>query len=168
MDLSGESEHYITMDIDDEYSTAASSPLSLPTSSPLTTPELSDDGLDTERLPSPLHELSEDLAPSSTSFVLVIGGLGYIGSHTAVELLREGYNGKKTSSPPAGSPVDRLQSSLSTTLATATRQSLRTSLHWPRPILRPSRCQHRRSVSIELTTVAGPCRCCSSHTPIWS
>lgn len=100
MDPRGEAERYITMYIEDEYSTAASSPLSLPTSSPLTTPELSDDGLDIEQLPSPLHELSHDLALSSTSFILVIGGLGYIGSHTVVELLREGYNGKHISPLP--------------------------------------------------------------------
>ncbi|KAK1833935.1 UDP-glucose 4-epimerase [Podospora conica] len=30
--------------------------------------------------------------PASTSFVLVTGGLGYIGSHTSLELLKAGYN----------------------------------------------------------------------------
>lgn len=84
-------------------STALSSPVSLPHTSPPTTPELSDDGLDIERLPPPAHlfgqseerkvpgtGFSTHLAPS---FILVIGGLGYIGSHTVLELLREGQNG---------------------------------------------------------------------------
>ncbi|KAM7186125.1 hypothetical protein V8F20_011531 [Naviculisporaceae sp. PSN 640] len=81
---------------------ALSSPLSLPHTSPPTTPELSDDGFDIERLPSPAHlpgRLSGSKAPGSElsdspspSFILVIGGLGYIGSHTVLELLREGHN----------------------------------------------------------------------------
>lgn len=77
--------------------------MSLPHTSPPTTPELSDDGHDTERLPSPAHiptvfgeskRLGSE-APShlSPTFILVIGGLGYIGSHTVLELLREGHNG---------------------------------------------------------------------------
>ncbi|KAM7212638.1 hypothetical protein V8F06_011966 [Rhypophila decipiens] len=81
---------------------SSSSPLSLPHTSPPTTPELSDDGLDIERLPSPVHLGGESdgskglgTGPSnnlSPTFILVIGGLGYIGSHTVLELLREGHN----------------------------------------------------------------------------
>lgn len=68
--------------------------LSSPASSPLTTPDISetDD-------PSPsifFHGQANDTSPSQSdfpSYILVIGGLGYIGSHTVLELLREGYNG---------------------------------------------------------------------------
>lgn len=34
----------------------------------------------------------EPLDLSDTSYILVVGGLGYIGSHTTLELLREGHN----------------------------------------------------------------------------
>ncbi|KAK4223259.1 hypothetical protein QBC38DRAFT_373503 [Podospora fimiseda] len=64
-------------------------------SSPLTTPELSDDGFDIDRLPSPLGQATSPGQTSSNGtprFILVIGGLGYIGSHTVLELLREGHN----------------------------------------------------------------------------
>ncbi len=33
-----------------------------------------------------------DIAGSSSTFIMVVGGLGYIGSHTVLELLKEGYN----------------------------------------------------------------------------
>jgi UDP-glucose 4-epimerase len=33
-----------------------------------------------------------DITASSSSFIMVVGGLGYIGSHTVLELLKEGYN----------------------------------------------------------------------------
>jgi UDP-glucose 4-epimerase len=33
-----------------------------------------------------------DIAGGSTPFIMVIGGLGYIGSHTVLELLKENYN----------------------------------------------------------------------------
>ncbi|KAF1835304.1 UDP-glucose 4-epimerase [Decorospora gaudefroyi] len=33
-----------------------------------------------------------DIAGSSSPFIMVVGGLGYIGSHTVLELLKEGYN----------------------------------------------------------------------------
>lgn len=33
-----------------------------------------------------------DIDGSSASFIMVVGGLGYIGSHTVLELLKEGYN----------------------------------------------------------------------------
>jgi UDP-glucose 4-epimerase len=33
-----------------------------------------------------------DIAADDTSYILVVGGLGYIGSHTTLELLKEGYN----------------------------------------------------------------------------
>jgi UDP-glucose 4-epimerase len=36
--------------------------------------------------------LSNDEASSSEDYILVVGGLGYIGSHTVWELLKEGYN----------------------------------------------------------------------------
>ncbi|KAK3682048.1 hypothetical protein B0T22DRAFT_501572 [Podospora appendiculata] len=68
--------------------TSSSSPASLVNSSPLTAPELSDDGFEIHRLPSPLGDRPSD----SAEFILVIGGLGYIGSHTVLELLREGHN----------------------------------------------------------------------------
>jgi UDP-glucose 4-epimerase len=33
-----------------------------------------------------------DVDVSNSAFILVVGGLGYIGSHTVLELLKEGYN----------------------------------------------------------------------------
>lgn len=33
-----------------------------------------------------------DIGGVSSSFIMVVGGLGYIGSHTTLELLKEGYN----------------------------------------------------------------------------
>ncbi|KAL6171113.1 hypothetical protein ACJQWK_04059 [Exserohilum turcicum] len=33
-----------------------------------------------------------DIGGASSSFIMVVGGLGYIGSHTTLELLKEGYN----------------------------------------------------------------------------
>ncbi|KAF2853419.1 UDP-glucose 4-epimerase [Plenodomus tracheiphilus IPT5] len=33
-----------------------------------------------------------DIDDSDTPFIMVVGGLGYIGSHTVLELLKEGYN----------------------------------------------------------------------------
>ncbi|KAF1943571.1 UDP-glucose 4-epimerase [Clathrospora elynae] len=33
-----------------------------------------------------------DIGGSSSHFIMVVGGLGYIGSHTVLELLKEGYN----------------------------------------------------------------------------
>ena len=44
----------------------------------------------TER--STLFESTFDLWHSNNKFILVIGGLGYIGSHTCLELLKEGHN----------------------------------------------------------------------------
>lgn len=41
-----------------------------------------------DHLPIPPLDLAED----DETFILVVGGLGYIGSHTTVELLKEGYN----------------------------------------------------------------------------
>lgn len=63
-------------------------------SSPLTTPELSDDGFDIDHLTSPLDQArgADAAAEGTPRFILVIGGLGYIGSHTVLELLREGHN----------------------------------------------------------------------------
>ncbi|KAK3316766.1 hypothetical protein B0H66DRAFT_626180 [Apodospora peruviana] len=81
---------------------SSSSRLSSVHASPLTTPELSDDGFEIDRLPSPMRvsdsvEEREDagwrlVGQPSPNFILVIGGLGYIGSHTVLELLREGHN----------------------------------------------------------------------------
>jgi len=77
-----------------------------PSTTPLTSPDISDDGIEFEQLP-PLSEngnrndhlvdsgrrLSDDAPGNPPKFILVIGGLGYIGSHTVLELLRGGYNG---------------------------------------------------------------------------
>ncbi|KAJ4393749.1 hypothetical protein N0V93_002964 [Gnomoniopsis smithogilvyi] len=65
-------------------SAAESSPL---TSSPLSTPAT----FDLEDAPT-LHGLGAYSSTSDPTFVLVIGGLGFIGSHTVLELLRAGYN----------------------------------------------------------------------------
>lgn len=64
-------------------SSSSSSTLSLDYESRATTPDLTGDHYDVRSLHSAVR--SED-------FVLVIGGLGYIGSHTALELLQEGFN----------------------------------------------------------------------------
>jgi UDP-glucose 4-epimerase len=79
---------------------SSSSPASWGTSSPITTPELSDDGLDIDRPPTPFGggggiDGTDWTDGASPTFILVIGGLGYIGSHTVLELLREGYNGEQ-------------------------------------------------------------------------
>ncbi|KAK4191035.1 hypothetical protein QBC35DRAFT_376603 [Podospora australis] len=60
--------------------------------SPLTSPELSDDGFDLDGAPSPLDEGYVSDSTGTPRFTLVIGGLGYIGSHTTLELLRAGHN----------------------------------------------------------------------------
>lgn len=70
-----------------ESSPSAASPL---TDSPLSTPET----YDLEDAPT-LHGLGPYSSTSDPTFVLVIGGLGFIGSHTVLELLRAGYNGKE-------------------------------------------------------------------------
>lgn len=86
----------------DVESFGSSSPSASPGgSSPLTTPELSDDGFDIDHLPPPLDQArapdaelhASHSADGTPTFILVIGGLGYIGSHTVLELLREGHNG---------------------------------------------------------------------------
>lgn len=67
--------------------------ISSPVTSPLTTPDISETD-------DPPHSIlfdgqANDTSPSQSDFpnyILVIGGLGYIGSHTVLELLREGYN----------------------------------------------------------------------------
>lgn len=33
-----------------------------------------------------------DIASADEPFIMIVGGLGYIGSHTVLELLKEGYN----------------------------------------------------------------------------
>lgn len=75
----------------DESSLSERSPLS---SSPLSTPA---EPIDLEDAP-PLnvasgHGLGVHSTTSDPTFVLVIGGLGFIGSHTVLELLRAGFNG---------------------------------------------------------------------------
>lgn len=68
-------------------STTPSSPLdhSPLSNSPLSTPE------DTDLEDAPHFTLGS--GSSDPTFVLVVGGLGFIGSHTTLELLRAGYNG---------------------------------------------------------------------------
>ncbi|KAJ4420672.1 hypothetical protein N0V82_004238 [Gnomoniopsis sp. IMI 355080] len=68
-------------------STSSPSPASPVTSSPLSTPETFDLE-DASTLPG----LGPYSSTSDPTFVLVIGGLGFIGSHTVLELLRAGYN----------------------------------------------------------------------------
>ncbi|KAK4676639.1 hypothetical protein QC764_402210 [Podospora pseudoanserina] len=81
-------------DMDNDHyadSVSSSSPSDSPAaSSPLTSPDLSEDGFDIDRSPSPLGGREQEAG--SPKFTLVIGGLGYIGSHTVLELLREGHN----------------------------------------------------------------------------
>lgn len=71
---------------------SAGSPL---TNSPLSTPDTTDledapplNVADNHGLGLGLHS-----GVSDPTFVLVIGGLGFIGSHTVLELLRAGFNG---------------------------------------------------------------------------
>lgn len=73
-----------TMSADELSPSLNHSPLA---SSPLTIPETAD----LEDAP-PLG-LSSRSDSSDPTFVLVVGGLGFIGSHTVLELLRTGYNG---------------------------------------------------------------------------
>jgi UDP-glucose 4-epimerase len=70
-------------------SRASSSSASLASSALSSSTELSSLG----DLESPLGDLTNNSLPGGNGgFVLVIGGLGYIGSHTTLELLKEGYN----------------------------------------------------------------------------
>lgn len=75
----------------DESSLSERSPL---TSSPLSTPA---EPTDFESAPllnvANGHGLGFHSTSSDPTFVLVIGGLGFIGSHTVLELLRAGFNG---------------------------------------------------------------------------
>ncbi|KAK7747393.1 hypothetical protein SLS53_001647 [Cytospora paraplurivora] len=74
----------------DESSLSERSPLS---SSPLSTPA---EPIDLEDAPpfnvANGHGLGTHSTTSDPTFVLVIGGLGFIGSHTVLELLRAGFN----------------------------------------------------------------------------
>ena len=69
------------------------------TSTPLTVPDISEQAAGVNQLSSLLHSLRGSPEATSAgnddgSYILVIGGLGYIGSHTSLELLRDGYNGR--------------------------------------------------------------------------
>lgn len=69
-------------------SVASSASISLESSAP-TSPgasQLLDDSFD--------HDLSNSVLPADDGkhYVMVLGGLGYIGSHTTLELLKDGYN----------------------------------------------------------------------------
>ncbi|QDS72758.1 hypothetical protein FKW77_004199 [Venturia effusa] len=72
-------------------SRASTSSVSLGSNSPPTSSEASLVGARVT-LPDLLNH--QDLLPldDSAQFVLVVGGLGFIGSHTTLELLKEGYN----------------------------------------------------------------------------
>lgn len=75
----------------DESSLSESSPL---TSSPLSTPAEPADFEDAPQLNVANGPgLGIHSSTSDPTFVLVIGGLGFIGSHTVLELLRAGFNG---------------------------------------------------------------------------
>ncbi|KAK3045990.1 hypothetical protein LTR09_012489 [Extremus antarcticus] len=63
------------------HSYSSSSTLSLDLESVTTTPER-----------SAAHTPEPGLLPRNSQYVMVLGGLGYIGSHTTLELLQEGYN----------------------------------------------------------------------------
>lgn len=70
------------------FHSSSSSSASFPSSSPATSPEvLSDDDLVLYPSLSGSGYLDD-----GCNFVMVVGGLGYIGSHTTLELLKSGYN----------------------------------------------------------------------------
>lgn len=69
----------------DESSLSERSPL---TSSPFSTPAEPTDLED-----APALDIASSYGTADPIFVLVIGGLGFIGSHTVLELLRAGFNG---------------------------------------------------------------------------
>lgn len=77
----------------DSYSAsrASTSSVSLGSNSPPTSSEASIVGA---RVALPNIVNNQDFLPldDSAQFVLVVGGLGFIGSHTTLELLKEGYN----------------------------------------------------------------------------
>lgn len=83
--------NYSSSHLSADSSSASPSENSPLASSPLSTPET----YNLEDAP-PLHVASGLGLHSTTSdptFVLVIGALGFIGSHTTLELLRAGFNG---------------------------------------------------------------------------
>lgn len=87
-------------DIMDSYrnsrASSSTSTLSLASESPLTTPGSGSENGDGHNL----HDISDlhigadasSFSLGSPRYILVIGGLGFIGSHTALELLKNGYN----------------------------------------------------------------------------
>jgi UDP-glucose 4-epimerase len=70
-------------------SSRSSSSDSLYLSTPLTSSEYSVDGSSPTHIDNTQHILSLD---NNAQCVLVVGGLGFIGSHTTLELLKEGHN----------------------------------------------------------------------------
>lgn len=87
-------DHVQDQDLSEEYLSSSSRDYSAG-SSPLTTPALSDEEFDFD-VPSEDALLAPTQVPAdgSEKYIMVIGGLGYIGSHTTLELLREGHNGE--------------------------------------------------------------------------
>lgn len=72
--------------MDSVFTSRAASPVfSSPDYSPATTPEVDSDS---ELSYSPLPATSNN----NKRYILVLGGLGFIGSHTSLELLKSGYN----------------------------------------------------------------------------
>lgn len=120
-----EEEKFQLMELDTDLS-ASESP-STPTSSEphsrLTTPEHSDTESEADHpLASPEREPPRPPIPppqpfeSLPTFILVIGGLGYLGSHTTLELLRSGHNGNPpTPHPPSPTTTNPPKSSSPTT-----------------------------------------------------
>lgn len=100
------------LDTDLSASESPSTPSPSESDSHLTTPEHSD--IESEENNPSATPVREPLRPpipqpqpfeSLPTFILVIGGLGYLGSHTSLEILRSGHNGDSPlPSPP--NPID--------------------------------------------------------------
>lgn len=73
-----------------QASSADATPLKSPRSSRSTTPSsVSEDGVASPRLDAAGRNVNRNV---NRNFVLVVGGLGFIGSHTSLELLKAGHN----------------------------------------------------------------------------